>query len=778
VLSLGSLCLFAFFAAPSSDQTFIVQTVAGGAGSADGIPATSAVLVQAEGVATDSLGNIYIADAGDHRIRRISPGGTIDTIAGTGVAGFSGDGGPAKAAQINQPYGLALDNAGNLYIADLGNARVRRVSTTGVIQTVAGGDGKLIQPRNVAFDAQGNLYISDFGAQQIFELDLMARLITIAGTGKAGFSGDGGPAIGAQFAYPAGLAVDPSGAIFVADSGNNRIRRISSGNIVTVAVNVPSPTGLGFDGINHLYIATAGATDFGYLPSVLNLAIELMPGLDVACKSGMQFLTLSHAVQKIASAAPVIVAGMMDIGSFGDGGAATSARLGMPSGVSLDSAGYVYIADPAANRIRRVSPSGVISTFAGTGDRTVLNHPSGIAMDATGVMYVADTGNNRVQRIPGGGGAMSTLIAKLNAPACVRTGIDGSVYVCDTGNDRILRVDSSGASSTFASVPKPLGLAVANNGTLYVSSNSSIVKVEPTGPTTMATNLSIPAGLALTSDGQVLIAESGKHRLLTMDNEGIASPIAGVGKQGFAGDGGFADQAAFNNPLDVAVDGMGNVYIADTGNGRVRELQAQAAAPISSTGLAMMNAATLLMGPLAPGEIVTIKGAAFDATHTSVTFDGAPATVFYASTSQLNVLVPSTLQPGNDTTVAIAVSGTVIGTMSASVAAAVPGIFTADNGTGQAIALNQDGTFNSAANPAARGDVIALFATGDGGLPPKLLIGGYTCDLVYAGLSPGFPGLLQVNARIPTGFLAPGIQQLVLSAGGIDSPPGVTISLR
>ena len=778
MLSLGSLCLFAFFAAPSSDQTFIVQTVAGGAAGVDGITATSAVLVQAEGVATDSLGNIYVADAGDHRIRRISPGGMIDTVAGTGVAGFSGDDGPAKSAQINQPYGLALDSAGNLYIADLGNARVRRISTTGVIQTVAGGDGKLIQPRNLAFDSQGNLYISDFGAQQILELDLTGRLITIAGTGKPGYSGDGGPAIGAQFSYPAGLAVDSSGAIFVADSGNNRVRRISSGNIITVAVNVPSPTGLGFDGINHLYIASPAATDFVYLPSILNLAIELMPGLDVTCKSNVQFVSLAHAVQKIASAAPVVVAGMMDIGSFGDGGAATSARLGMPSGVALDSAGYIYIADPAANRIRRVSPAGVISTFAGTGDTTVLNHPSGIAIDATGVLYVADTGNNCVRRIPSGGGAMSTLLGKLNAPVCVRTGIDGSVYICDTGNDRIFRVDSSGASSKFASVPKPVGLAVANSGTVYVSSNSSIVKIDSTGSTTMATNLSTPAGLALTSDGQVLIAESGNHRLLTMDNKGVVTSIAGTGQPGFVGDGGFADQAAFNNPLDLAVDGTGNVYIADAGNGRVRELQAQAAAPIALTGLTLVNAATLQMGPIAPGEIVTITGATFDPAHTAVTFDGAPATVFYASTSQLNVLAPSTLEPGNDTAVVIAVSGAVIGAMSASVSAAVPGIFTAEDGAGQAIALNQDGTFNSADNPAKRGDVIALFATGDGGLPPKLLVGGYTCDLVYAGLSPGFPGLLQINARIPAGFLAPGIQQLVLSVGGINSPSGVTISLR
>ncbi len=774
MLSLGSLCLFAFLAAPSSDQTFMVQTVAGGGGSTDGVPATAAVLVQAEGIAVDSLGNIYVADAGDHRIRRISPSGTIETIAGTGAPGFSGDGGPAKAAQLNQPYGLAVDSTGNLYIADLGNARVRRIAPNGVIQTVAGNDGKLIQPRNLAVDTLGNLYISDFGGHQIFELDLTSRLIAIAGNGKPGFSGDGGAAAAAQLAYPAGLVIDPGGVLYVADSGNNRVRRISGGNIFTLVSGLPSPTGLGFDGLAHLYIAAPQATDFAYLPSVMNLSIEMMPGQDVACKSGAQFLALGHAVQKIANGPPVMIAGMVDIGSFGDGGAATAARLGAPSSVALDSAGYLYIADQTANRIRRVSPTGTISTFAGG-----LSSPSGIAIDSTGVLYIADTGNNRVRRVPAGGGGISTLVDKLNAPACVRTAADGSVYICDTGNDRILRVNSTGTATAFATVSKPLGLAIASNGTVYVSSGSSIMKVDPSGSTSVMTNLSTPAGIALITDALLLVTESGKHRLVTVDTKGVITPIAGTGKQGFAGDGTTADQSAFSSPLDVAIDGMGNIYVADTGNGRVRELQPQTvAAPITATGLTIVNAATLQTGPIAPGEIVTMKGATFDATHTTVTFDGAPATVFYASTSQLNVLAPPTLQPGNDTTVAISGSSGVLGTMSASVAAAVPGIFAVANGTGQAMILNQDGTFNSTDNPAARGDVIALFATGDGGLEPKLLIAGYTCELVYAALSPGFPGLLQLNARVPSGFLPPGTQQIVLSVGGISSPSGVTVSLR
>src|SRR5579862_3412132 len=186
--------------------SYQIDTIAGSSWVGDNGPATAALLFQAEGIAADAKGNLYISDAANHRVRKVTPAGVITTFAGTGSAGFSGDGGEANAAQLNAPYGLAVDGIGQLYIADLGNARIRRVDLSGNISTVAGGgslpagganDGSaatllaLSSPRNVAWDRRGSLYISDFTGQRVYRLAADGTLITAAGTGTAGFSGDG-----------------------------------------------------------------------------------------------------------------------------------------------------------------------------------------------------------------------------------------------------------------------------------------------------------------------------------------------------------------------------------------------------------------------------------------------------------------------------------------------------------------------------------------------------------------------------------------------------------
>ena len=189
------LCLSS--AAVAAGQTYTLQTIAGSG--ANG-PATTSPLQQPEGVAIDGLGNVYFADAGDNRVRKILTNGTIETLAGNGQAGFSGDSGPAISARLNRPYGVALDLAGNLYIADLGNARVRMIDTTGTISTFAGGGtsavsgssnlaataAQLVAPRNVAIDIPGNLYISDFSAQQVYRVSPSGVISVFAGTGTAG----------------------------------------------------------------------------------------------------------------------------------------------------------------------------------------------------------------------------------------------------------------------------------------------------------------------------------------------------------------------------------------------------------------------------------------------------------------------------------------------------------------------------------------------------------------------------------------------------------------
>ncbi|MFB6259719.1 MAG: SMP-30/gluconolactonase/LRE family protein, partial [Thiohalorhabdaceae bacterium] len=236
----------------SADQIERVLTEAGvgrytwGASRNDGGQATDAALQRPADVAVAADGAVYIADPGDQRVRRVSPDGTITTIAGTGAAGFGGDGGPADQAQLNGPQGLALGPDGGLYIADTGNHRIRRVGTDGYITTAAGtgsagygGDGgagrqaQLSSPHGLALDDAGNLYIADSGNHRIRELAPSGIIRTVAGTGTSGSNGDNGPAAQAQLSNPRDVAVGPEGAVYVADRGNRRIRRFRPGGTIT-----------------------------------------------------------------------------------------------------------------------------------------------------------------------------------------------------------------------------------------------------------------------------------------------------------------------------------------------------------------------------------------------------------------------------------------------------------------------------------------------------------------------------------------------------------------
>ena len=236
------LCAALLIPAAAAQTGWIIETAAGSGNIGDGRAAPAAQLRDISGVAADGAGNIYIADQGNHRIRKVSPKGVITTAAGVGHPGYSGDGGAATAAQLNSPRGLTVDGAGNLYIADWNNRRVRKVDPKGAITTVAGGgtlltffaDGGaataalLGQINDVAADASGNLYISDLSTSLIRRVDASSgHISTIAGTGAAGYSGDGGAAEAAQLNLPNGLAVDGAGNIYIADGGNHRIRRLT-----------------------------------------------------------------------------------------------------------------------------------------------------------------------------------------------------------------------------------------------------------------------------------------------------------------------------------------------------------------------------------------------------------------------------------------------------------------------------------------------------------------------------------------------------------------------
>jgi PKD repeat protein len=341
--------------------------------SGDGGQATSAQLNHPWGVAVDAQENVYVGEQNNYRVRKVS-GGIITTVAGTGTQGFSGDGGQATSAQLGEAEGLALDAQGNLYIADYSNNRIRKVSG-GIITTVAGagtlgysGDGgqatsaQLNRPVGVAVDTQGNLYIADSNNNRVRKVS-GGIISTVAGIGTAGYSGDGGQATSAQLQYPDGVAVDAQGNLYIADSANNRIRKVSGGIISTIA-------GTGTQGFS------------------------------------------------------------------GDGGPATSATLNYPEDVTLDSQGNIYIADSSNNRIRKVS-GGIITTIAGTGTQgfsgdggpatsAQFYYPIYLAVDGQGSLWVADWGNHRLRKIANVLPTASFTASPTSGTAPLNVSFDGS----------------------------------------------------------------------------------------------------------------------------------------------------------------------------------------------------------------------------------------------------------------------------------------------------------------------------------------------------------------
>ena len=782
--------------------SYTIQTVAGGDFGVDGVSALAAVFSQTEGIAVDNNGAIYIADADGNRIRKITPDGRIHTMAGNGVAGFAGDSGPSYTALLSHPYGVAVDAQGNLYVADLGNGRIRKISTDGTIRTVAGGgtiapggtgDGgpatsaQLLQPRNVAVDPDGTLYISDFGAQRVYRVTPGGILTTLAGTGSAGFSGDGGSAQLAQLKSPAGLASDANGALYIADSANNRIRRVYQGVIATV-YNVTGPTGLATSPNGTLYIAASGylGTQFkgmGGVPSARDVALD---------RAGNVYATTGQYVRKVTSDGKVTtIAGSGAAPYFGgDNSPAAAALLHTPSGLAVDDVGNWYIADTGNNRIRKVTPSAIITTIAGTGDAgskgdngpailAQLNSPRSVAVDSQHNLYIADSGNNSIRKITPGG-MILTVALQVNDPEYVAVDSQDSLYVADTGNSRVVKMTSSGLVSTVMLVLQPSAVTVDHNGNVFVSGAKAVSKITPLGSlSTVLDGLSSPRGLALTEAGDLIVADAGANVIRRLSSTGVLSTIAGKGDAGFSGDGQPALAALLNLPADLVVDLTGTIWIADSGNNRIRTLKPSFISDVVA-GATIVHSATLAAGPIAPDEIISIFGAGFDPNQTQLLFDGKPTTVFYIGTGQINALAPADLAPNSITDIGIMVNGAKVAGLSSQVVSARPGLFTTGNGTGQAVAVNEDGTLNSESNPAARGSIVLIYATGQGQAPSNvsLKVGQYIAELLYAGPAPGFPGLMQINARVPGGFLPPGVQPVVLSVGNAVSQGGVTIAVR
>ena len=803
--------------AASAAASYTIGTVAGSDWAGDGGPATSALLLQPEGIVTDASGNLYIADAGDHRVRRVDTAGTITTVAGTGTAGFSGDGGPAAKAQISSPYGLALDSQGNLYIADLGNARVRRIGADGTISTVAGGgslpaggvnDGAqatalaLAAPRNLAFDSSRNLYISDFGGSRVYELSASGALTTAAGTGKPGAAGDNGPAIQAQLNAPAGLAFDAQGALYIADSGNHLIRRVKLGVIISIARSA-SPTGLTFDSSDNLYIADASAgqiteiTSLGAMPSSAPMEITLA-AVDVSFKSGAGlYASTARQVFLLNPGHAAVAAAGGGSAAYGDSGPATQARLNHPAGVSTDAAGNLYIADRDNNRIRRAGADGTIVTVAGTGvagnsgdgglaTQAELNAPSSVAVDASGDLYIADTGNARVRKVDSSGRIFAATNMGLLSPASVAVDASGTLYIADAAAGKILTAGANGVPATLVSgLSSPYGLALDAQGDLYYSEAGAarVSRRSPDGSVTViGSGWGVPRGLAVDAGGNVYVADSGLQQVLEADSMGNVTVVAGTGVTGFSGDGGAAAAAQLDFPWDVALGANNSILIADLENNRVRAVTASAAqtqstsAPPEAGNVTVVNAASLAPGPVAPGMLLLISGTGIappQIPDTQVAFGPNPARILSADANGILVLAPAAIAGSGSVWIEVLYQNAVVATIPAAVADAAPALFA--DPAGQAEADNQDGSLNSQTNPAARGSIISLYGTGLGisNDPVTVTFDGFPAQTLYAGPVAGYPGLFQINAQVPSGYLPTGDLPVIVTVGSSPTQPGV-----
>ena len=636
LLVCAALLVAAAGAQPAADWT--IDTIAGNVYRGDGGQATATQLYFPYGVAVDGSGNIYIASVGNNCIRKVDTAGIITTVAGNGEQGYSGDGGLATAAKLFFPYGVTVDGSGNLYIVDTGNNRIRKVTaSTGIITTVAGsgargfgGDGgsatataaKLNWPRGVAVDGSGNIYIADAGNHRVRKVDATTRNIsTVAGDGTSGFGGDGGPATDAavKLNNPWDVALDGDGNLYIADAGNYRIRQVDAdGNIATFAGNgsasccndgspatmagLGRPLHLALDGSNNLYIVShishqilkvtastgiittiAGRTNRGFngdgglatatlFYNIQGVAVDGSGNLYIVDFNNQRIRRVD-AVTKIVST----VAG----GATGDGGPATAAHLNSPRGVEADGAGNFYIGDVFNYRIRKIDAAGNISTVAGNGTdgfsgdgdlatAATLRHPENTALDGDGNLYIADAFNNRIRKVDadgnistiagigrngfGGDGGLATA-ATLHYPWDVALDGSDNLYIADRDNRRIRKID---ADSKIIST-------VAGDGTRGDGGD---------GGQATAAQLNLPHGVAVDGDGNLYIADSGSHRVRKVDADGDISTVAGDGTRGFSGDGGQATAAQLNYPYSLALDGSGNLYIADRNNNRIRWVNA------------------------------------------------------------------------------------------------------------------------------------------------------------------------------------------------------------
>jgi hypothetical protein len=585
VTTFAALLLFALLAATSGLAQDVISTFIGGG--PNGIPALDAFLYQPYGVAVDATGNVYFAAFSQHRVFKVSTGGTITVVAGSGALGYSGDGvtGGAGNADLYHPFGVAVDTSGNVYFSDQYNCVVRKVDTTKTITTIAGTVGQcnatgsdLSYPSGLALDGSGNLFITDTNNCKVRKLVLATKVLSVvAGTGTCSYTGDGSSATAATMYYPQGVAVDTAGDLFISDTNNCVIREVtkSSGKISTIAGNhTCAYTGDGNPATSAEIYSPEGIA--------VNGAGTKVTFADYQNQRIRQF-TVGGNITTVAGN------GTACGGACGEGGAATSAQLYYPLGLAANSAGSTYYIGNNYNQVvDKFTVGGNLTLIAGNHSNTTetiyngapatgvqLANPYGLFNDSSNNVYITDSHNYRVRELVNSTGLVnffagdgiygysgdgsSAISAEVTYPYGVAKDSSGNVYIADS-NACVIRKVSGGNINTFA------GLVTGPTSTSCGFSGD--------GGAALSAKLYTPYGVAIDSKNNIYIADFTNDAVRKVSG-GVITTIAGIGLVGgFSGDGGPAVNAQLNGPTAVAVDPAGNVFIADYYNCRIRGVNA------------------------------------------------------------------------------------------------------------------------------------------------------------------------------------------------------------
>ena len=582
----------------------------GSAAFADG-KGTSARFSAPQGIAVDPLGNVYVADANNHRVRRIDADGVVTTIAGSGTAGYLD--GPGAAARFYTPYDVVFSPLGEVMVADYNNHRVRRIGASGVVGTLAGSgtsgttDGigdkaQLSGPSGVAFDANGNLLLVERISHRVRRISATGEVVTVSGS-TVGFA-EGKPA-DAKYSMPSGIEAAPDGSVLIADRNNHRIRKLATTKVVCsdgVACTLDA-CNKGTGKCSFAPIGVGGACNDGNACTVGEVcgssgacaggkakacsdgndcsidSCNIFSGecvfspTDGLCSDGM-FCTVNDRctngscvgdARDVFTLAGQAVAGVQD-------GKGANAKFNVPQGIDVDAAGNVWTTDFSGQSIRKITPKGVVVTVAGDatagfvdgkGFLARFNTPSGVAADASGGAYVADRGNHRIRAIKSDG-TVSTFAGSGSATFQDGTGAAasfyypegitfhaGTVFVADTYNHRIRTIDSQA---------KVLNLAGSGGATWKDGKGA-------------AASFYYPRGLDADNKGNLYVADSTNHRIRRIEPDGTVTTVAGSGQPSFAD--GKAAVASFSTPYGVAVGSDGSLWVADTNNHRLRLIDVQ-----------------------------------------------------------------------------------------------------------------------------------------------------------------------------------------------------------